>query len=210
MLTTARPIMIYVLLLEGDRVYVGKSADVKARYAAHLSGLGSAWTKKWRPKGIMRQAAERSVFDEDITVKEYMLAHGIDKVRGGSYSQVELDAGQLAALRAELRGATDACVRCGRTGHFAAKCRWADDVDGQRIGPRASLPDPSPPVSRPIDQLEFDFDFAEAVDQAFNARDDMCGRCGRFGHAVGDCWAASDVAGGRLPVESAGHRPRKR
>ena len=44
---------IYVLELEGGRVYVGKSNDVSKRLLQHMKGVGSEFTKKWKPTGKM-------------------------------------------------------------------------------------------------------------------------------------------------------------
>ncbi len=37
---------IYILKLENDNYYVGKSNDVLSRYRQHLSGNGSSWINK--------------------------------------------------------------------------------------------------------------------------------------------------------------------
>jgi predicted GIY-YIG superfamily endonuclease len=38
---------VYVLLLEGSRYYVGSSADVARRVAAHRAGTGAAFTRRF-------------------------------------------------------------------------------------------------------------------------------------------------------------------
>ena len=43
---------IYILRCEGGRYYVGKSDNVMKRYQQHLSGSGSAWTRKYKPIAI--------------------------------------------------------------------------------------------------------------------------------------------------------------
>ena len=40
---------IYVLRLENDRWYVGRTKNVLQRYQEHLNGLGSEWTKIFVP-----------------------------------------------------------------------------------------------------------------------------------------------------------------
>ena len=40
---------VYVLLLEGDRRYVGVSLQVHSRICTHFAGLGSQVTKMWKP-----------------------------------------------------------------------------------------------------------------------------------------------------------------
>ena len=55
-------------------------------------------------------------------VKKYMKKYGIDAVRGGSYSQVQLSAKQREFLSAELRTAAGSCFVCGRSGHLCRQC----------------------------------------------------------------------------------------
>jgi predicted GIY-YIG superfamily endonuclease len=113
---------IYILRLENGKYYVGKSDNPYKRYQEHLEGRGSAWTRQNRPVEVVRFIQGASSFDEDKYTKEYMARYGVENVRGGSYSSVRLDGIQKEALERELRGAQDACMRCGRPGHFARDC----------------------------------------------------------------------------------------
>jgi hypothetical protein len=63
-----------------------------------------------------------SPFEEDKITKEYMSKYGIDKVRGGSYVEVELSPFQIDALQKEIWAANDLCTKCGRSGHFVKDC----------------------------------------------------------------------------------------
>lgn len=81
---------IYVLRLEGGRYYVGKSDHVMKRYQQHLEGSGSAWTRKYPPVSLEKTIEHASPFEEDKVTKEYMSRYGMDKVRGGSYVELEL------------------------------------------------------------------------------------------------------------------------
>ena len=121
---------VYVLKLEGGRYYVGKSDNVIKRYQDHLNGAGSAWTRKYRPLSLEETKRDVSPFEEDKVTKEYMSKYGIDKVRGGSYTQIVLDEGQTETLTQELRGAKDQCRRCGRAGHFIKDCYAKSDASG--------------------------------------------------------------------------------
>jgi predicted GIY-YIG superfamily endonuclease len=40
---------IYILKLQNNKYYIGKTNDINSRYKQHLCGSGSAWTKKYRP-----------------------------------------------------------------------------------------------------------------------------------------------------------------
>ena len=124
---------IYVLRLEGGRYYVGKSEDVMARYSQHLKGSGSAWTRKHKPVALEKTFENVSPFQEDSITKEYMSKHGIDKVRGGSYVEVELSDFHKDALNMEIWGAKDLCTQCGRKGHWVKDCHATKDVSGNTI-----------------------------------------------------------------------------
>jgi predicted GIY-YIG superfamily endonuclease len=124
---------IYVLRLEGGRYYVGKSEDVMARYSQHLKGNGSAWTRKHKPIALEKTIKNVSPFQEDSITKEYMSKYGIDKVRGGSYVEVELSDFHKDALNMEIWGAKDLCTQCGRKGHWVKDCHATTDVSGNKI-----------------------------------------------------------------------------
>lgn len=124
---------IYVLLLEGGRYYVGKSDNVANRYKQHLGGSGSAWTRKYKPISLVKTIANVSSFEEDKVTKEYMSKYGIDKVRGGSYVEIQLSEFHMDALKMEIWAAKDLCTQCGRQGHFVRDCHAKSDVLGNKI-----------------------------------------------------------------------------
>lgn len=114
---------IYILKLQGGNYYIGKSSDPQARIQQHFEGRGSGWTQLHKPVKVEKIIKGTSAFDEDRYVKEYMAKHGINKVRGGSYVAANLNEIQEIALKREIRAATDACTKCGHSGHFAANCK---------------------------------------------------------------------------------------
>ena len=121
---------IYVLYLKGGNYYIGKSNNVYARYQQHLNGKGSAWTKKYPPISLVKTIESASPFDEDKITKEYMAKYGIEKVRGGSYVDLELSQFHMDALNMEIRSAKNLCTQCGRAGHFVKDCYATTDVSG--------------------------------------------------------------------------------
>jgi predicted GIY-YIG superfamily endonuclease len=124
---------IYVLKLQGGKYYVGKSNDVIGRYQQHMSGQGSAWTKKHKPMSLLECKSEMSPFEEDKVVKEYMAKYGSDNVRGGAYVTEELDEIQEYNLQKELWAASDCCTQCGRKGHFVKNCYAKNDINGNSL-----------------------------------------------------------------------------
>ena len=116
---------IYILKLNDNKYYIGKTnRTVKERYQEHSDGIGSFWTKKYKPLSIVKQIENSSPFDEDRYVKEYMAIYGIDNVRGGSYSQEELNDETIKFLRNELRTSNNECYKCGSTSHFVSECEY--------------------------------------------------------------------------------------
>jgi predicted GIY-YIG superfamily endonuclease len=113
---------IYILRLKGNNFYVGKTDDLTSRLKAHMDGNGSAWTKKFPVVEVDKVIEGASPFEEDKQVKEYMAKHGIDKVRGGSYSSCVLSEDQVYSIQQEIRGAADLCSECGKAGHFVRDC----------------------------------------------------------------------------------------
>ena len=166
---------IYVLRLQGGRYYIGKSDNVLNRYHQHLNGAGSAWTKKYTPVLLVKTIENVSPFEEDKVTKEYMCKYGIDKVRGGSYVEVELDDLQIESLTREIWSAKDLCTNCGREGHFVKNCFASTDVSGNKI------------VYEGEEEYEDE-----------DEDEDACYRCGRSWHYSSECYATKDVNGNRL------------
>ena len=62
---------------------------------AHFNGRGSEWTQRYKPISEVDRLSGCDPFDEDKYTLQYMLKYGITNVRGGSYSQIELDEHQM-------------------------------------------------------------------------------------------------------------------
>jgi len=115
-------LIIYALQLEKGKYYVGKTHSLELRFQQHKSSNGSEWTKKYKPISIIESYEHHSTFEEDILTKKYMMKYGIDNVRGGSYTKIELEEWQVKSLEHEFKSVSDKCFKCGRTGHFANEC----------------------------------------------------------------------------------------
>ena len=120
-----RHVAIYILKLENDKYYVGKSSNVNERIEAHKNGNGSSWTKKHKyvstflvVEGI---PVEQAGFYEDMWTKQAMSHFGIDNVRGGAYVFDTLYSNVFANIQREIISALDRCHKCGGE-HFAGSC----------------------------------------------------------------------------------------
>lgn len=199
---------IYILKLEQNKYYVGKSKNVAQRYQEHLLGQGSTWTRKYKPVKLDTVIENASPFDEDKQVKIYMEKFGIDNVRGGSYVTDVLTEEQTAALKAEIWGSSDLCNKCGRKSHFYKDCYAYNDTDGN------VLIEPQPNKMELISTV-ISAAVSAAIREAIASLDllpkspkkkvikkpikdhleqneqqaDECHRCGRTGHYSKGCYA---------------------
>jgi len=124
---------IYILKLKEKKYYIGKTKNIEKRLVDHFAGNGSGWTKKYKPISLITTVLSTSYFDEDKYVKEYMSKYGIENVRGGTYSNIELDDNCISVLEKEIRHSKNLCTRCGRDTHFIKDCYANTDSNGDII-----------------------------------------------------------------------------
>jgi len=92
------PLNIYILLLEDDHYYIGNSGYFIKSYQQHIDKKGCEWTKIHRVVNLLKVITETNEYTVNDCVIEYMKKYGIDKVRGGSFSDVVLSPKQLEQL----------------------------------------------------------------------------------------------------------------
>ena len=112
---------IYVLKLNNNQYYIGKTNNYEERLRAHKSGNGNSFTRGKNIEEIER-FEQRNCFDEDNYTKKYMFEHGFENVRGGSYTTEILDEYIIRFLQKEKDTANDACFKCHEKRHFANEC----------------------------------------------------------------------------------------
>jgi hypothetical protein len=115
-------VFIYTLLLEKNKYYIGKTNNPVFRLSEHFDNKGSAWTEIFKPIKILELIPNCDNYDEDKYVLKYMDMHGIDNVRGGSFSRYKLSIETIKQLQKMSISSNDKCFKCGKQGHFSGNC----------------------------------------------------------------------------------------
>lgn len=119
---------IYILKLQNDKWYIGKSDNPEKRFLQHKNGSGSAWTSKHKSLELFKVIENVSPFDEDKFTKEYMSLYGIDNVRGGSYTQIILPEEQKKLIQREIWSMKNLCNNCGSSEHWVRNCHTINNI----------------------------------------------------------------------------------
>jgi len=102
-----------------------------------MIGNGVEWTKQHKPIALVKQivysTSTNPRLQQNLHVKQLMMDHGMEKVRGGSYSAVALTREQTRSLKRELWYAELCCCRCGRRSHCTEDCSKERDITGELI-----------------------------------------------------------------------------
>lgn len=122
-------VFIYVLELENNKYYIGKSSNPKNRIKKHFSNQGSQWTIMHKPIKVVEIISNCDIYDEDKITFKYMDKYGIENVRGGYFCQLTLSSVQFHFLVQLLRSANDKCLCCGSKEHFVNQCEQTKQIE---------------------------------------------------------------------------------
>jgi len=190
-------ITVYILKLEKSKYYIGKTTNLNNRILQHLSQCACAWTRIYKPISIEKTIEGADSFDEDKWTIKYMALHGIDNVRGGTFSQINLSDSDKKTIKKMIASVEDACYICGNKGHFSRNCpfknlcercgrkghnklncyakqnKWGENLSG------VISQKPSTQFYREIGKIVINNYYGNAI----------CKRCGRKGHTIVNCFA---------------------
>lgn len=121
---------IYILALEQNKYYIGKSSNPLSRVKEHITStlintpsyMGSGWTKLYQPDKILDVISSYDDFDEDKFTLKYMKKYGIDNVRGGSFCELNLSQHNIITIEKMIAGANDKCYYCNGINHYINDC----------------------------------------------------------------------------------------
>jgi hypothetical protein len=194
---------IYILKLQDEKYYIGKSNNVQKRFEKHLNGTESVWTVIHKPISIEKIIPNSSIYDEDKYVKEYIYKYGIENVRGGSYQNNILNDREKYLLLNEIYRNNNICIKCKRIGHLAKDCYAKTTIDGNTLE----------------DSDDTIFECENCTTEFFNEEmclkheqkcfkfickikySNSCFRCGAYGHTTNNCIVKIDKDGNKLDLD---------
>lgn len=114
---------VYVLKLSNSKYYVGCTDSIDSRLKEHKRGVRScSWVQSNLPIINLTLYTSNTAFDEDNITKTLMSEHGIENVRGGSYTRDVLGEEEVSLISKELATLCNKCFLCGDKGHYAKAC----------------------------------------------------------------------------------------
>lgn len=119
-------VTIYILNLKHNKLYVGRTNNIDFRLDDHFNNCGSYWTKKHKPQSVKEIYKNCTNYDEDKYTIMMMAQYGINNVRGGSFTKINLTNNEICIINKMINNANDICFKCHMNNHFAIDCPQKD------------------------------------------------------------------------------------
>lgn len=167
-------VYIYILKLQQDNYYVGKTQTPYKRIKEHFDGNGAVFTKKYHPLEIHQIIPDCENVDERTQTLKLMGQYGVDNVRGAEFCKVCLTPDERKLAIRMVIADKDGCYNCGKIGHFIAQCNSKiPQVDPYSV--------PLPSTSSSI--------LPSPLPNSSDDNEITCQRCFREGHDESNCYA---------------------
>lgn len=198
-------VFIYILQLEREKYYIGKTQNTSFRLEKHFTSNGSAWTKKYKPISVLEIIPNCDDYDEDKHTIKYMEKYGVNNVRGGSFCEIKLSDNNRITLNQMIKSVTDKCYICGKDDHFANNCKKNsiknEKIPTININEKCDCPTSYFSSHRRgkcmLNNITSYFDDEnEDIDKLLiYEKDACCFRCGRQNHYEASCYASKHIKG---------------
>ena len=169
--------IIYVLELENGKYFVGTTNNLQETLEKHYIKKHCEWTSKYAYKDVV-ETYEGEKSDETKTTITYMDRMGIENVRGGMYSKLQLTFDDYLNIRKNIYFNNGLCTACGKYGHILEECLELICYRCGRLGHMGYRCNESTHYN--------------------NGNLDGCMRCGRSEHWHYRCNRSKDVYGRKL------------
>lgn len=206
---------IYVLRLNNNKYYIGKTKKITYRLTDHFNEGGSSWTKMYKPISLNELRPNCSDSDEQVVTQEYMKKYGIDNVRGGPWCKIKLSVEEKRMITHIINSGSDKCYNCGQKGHFSINCKkkkcsrcGRDNHKTENCYAKTTLDGEMLEYLSTDEEFiweclicykEFDSEKGLNYHQKYcNKKTPNCKRCGRKGHYSNDCFASTHIKGYEL------------
>ena len=172
---------IYILKLENNKYYVGKTNNIESRLENHFNNNGSFWTKKYKPESIVEIIKNCDEFDEDKYTLKMMKKYGIENVRGGSFCKFKLSNDNVNTIKQMILFNSDICYICEQENHFGNKCPYKKrkiEVEKEFVNKK-----------RKIDEIHEIHEIHHQNQIQDIIKKEICQRCYRINHSTKNCYA---------------------
>jgi len=127
-------IVIYVLKLESNKYYIGKttkiceSIDFETIMQILPIKTENIWYNMYKPIKLIEYISDAMPFDMIKYILSYMAKYGIDNVRGGCFSDTILSYTDYIVLSKMIRESYNHCLYCNSETHTYLECKYISNI----------------------------------------------------------------------------------